>query len=254
MVRGGGRAVTLALAAVCLMQSRVWAQSDGERTAGLYGYVRDAATGDPVADVVVVLEEAGRRALTNEYGFFAVDSLAPGLEVLRFEHLAFDDRERAVRLEPGSSSRVDVGLATAVLEAEPLTVTVRGSRRVRQMRAFERRREIRSGRFYDSRDLQRVTTLRVGTLLRDVPGVRLVSPAGGASPLRRSWWVEMRGRECQPNVWIDGRRIWFGWELWLNELAPDDLEALEIYRAGETPAEFDLEDCVTLVAWTRWGR
>lgn len=220
-----------------------------ERSAGIYGYVKDSLDA-PVASVVVTLEEAGVSRVTNARGFFVFDNLASGIEVVRFEHLAYEDQEASVPLSPDRATRLVVRLHSAVLELEPLEATVQGSLRLRQIRGFERRREMRSGLFYDVDDLERTTVPRVATLLREVPGLRIDYRALHP-PYTRPFAARMWGRPCPILVWIDGRLARRGGETWLRELSPGQVEAVEIYKKGQIPVEFGEASCVVLAIWTR---
>lgn len=221
--------------------------------AALYGYVRDRETREPLDGVAVRLVGADRRTATNERGFFLFQDLPAGLDVLSLQRLGYGGREIAVDLVAGRSSRALVDLTTEPIELDPIEVTVTRSRRAKQMMEFERRREFGWGIHYDAVELERRPARLVGDLMKDLAGVRVKQdgPFG-------AFLIEMRGRVCQPSVWIDGRLQIRGGQLWLSQLAPSDLEAVELYKAGATPPEFFVPPysggCVTVVAWTKWGR
>ncbi|MBT8335817.1 MAG: TonB-dependent receptor, partial [Gemmatimonadetes bacterium] len=182
----------------------------------------------------------------NERGFFAVDSVPSGLQILRTRHLGYGDRDVPVVLEPGHTSEVRIGLATRAFELEPITVTVRSRSRLRDMQMFDHRRALGFGTFFTREDLERHRPWVLADLLRWTPGVQ-VRRSGAFGPVT----VTSRGRRCTPAVWVDGTRWRVGSPL--TEILGLELEAVEIHR-GLPPPEFYPGACVTVVAWTKRGR
>ncbi|MBT8405195.1 MAG: carboxypeptidase regulatory-like domain-containing protein, partial [Gemmatimonadetes bacterium] len=141
--------------------------------AGLFGTVVDEETREPVAGVRVEVSDGRRWALSNERGFFAVDSVPSGLQILRTRHLGYGDRDLPVVLEPGHTSEVRIGLATRAFELEPITVTVRSRSRLRDMQMFDHRRALGFGTFFTREDLERHRPWVLADLLRWTPGVQV---------------------------------------------------------------------------------
>ncbi len=225
-------------------------QEAPDRSASLYGHVLDEATGAPVEGAEVHVGE--RSVLTSVSGFFAFEELAPGAAVVSVSHLAYEDREVAVQLVAARSVQVEIRVSVEALALDPIEVTVRPSRRLRQMQGFEYRREVAFGRFFTRDQLELLHPRNLGDVLREVPGihVRNTRSSGLGDVLLR-----FRGGTCQPKVWVDGVERNKAWsQLELKELPGWELEAVEVYKALETPAEFydpAGSPCVTIVAWTR---
>ncbi len=106
-------------------------------------------------------------------------------------------------------------------------------------RAYEFRRDLGIGRFFDSTSIAKYSSLPV--LFREIPSVRVV----------REKITFALG--CIPTAWLDGTRI-EPEELYL--LRPEDIAAVEVYpRQNEVPVEFmgsvKKRVCATIVVWTK---
>lgn len=214
----------------------------------VYGWVRDVERGVPVAGAEVRLQRAGRRVLTDPSGFFALTDLETGRDTLTVRHLGYAERHVVIIVLDARSVRVSVPVTARPIELGGIDVAVMASRRTRQLLGFRRRSDIGSGIFMSEAELEARGGRELGSFLQDLPGVRI----------RRSGAFDahvfaFRGQICRPRVWVDGREKHLGAAAQaLTELRGSDLEALELYRGSEAPAEF-AGPCLTIVAWTRGG-
>lgn len=216
-------------------------------TVAVYGWVR--GDGDrPVDAAEVRLAGSKARTVTDSEGFFVLPGALPGPDTLVVTHLSYADRRVPVTPTPGYGLRVVISLDPDAIEVEGVIVQVRPNLRMRRMAEHQRRREVYSGVFMSATQLEGRGMTPMGDLLSGVPGVKVDrdSALGAAN-------LYFRGSRCNPRVWIDGREAFRGAAtLALAELRGSDLEALEIYRAGEAPADL-AGDCLTIVAWLSRG-
>ncbi len=230
--------------------SAVAAQSvepDTAATVAAYGWVRDTR-GRAVEAADVLLVKAGYRVATDEDGFFALPGPIAADDTVRVSHLSYGDRDFPLAPQLGQGLRLEIELSAEAIELAGILVEVRPSLRMRQMADHRRRREVHSGLFMSAPRLQSRGLVPIGDLLGELPGVRVERKGPFDTPD-----FHFRGGRCFPRVWIDGREAFGGaGALALRELRSSDLEAIELYRGGEAPADL-AGGCLTVVAWTRRG-
>jgi hypothetical protein len=86
-------------------------------------------------DVTIMGQE--NRTLTNAQGRFAINSLTPGVVVLRFARLGYSPRTATVIVQPGRTVEVAVTMAIQPLELAAIDVSVR-SRTLEQNGFYQR--------------------------------------------------------------------------------------------------------------------
>ena len=114
-----------------------------------------------------------------------------------------------------------------------------------KLRGFYERRAGNRGRYFVGTDIDASTGKRLSEVIRDVPGVRLVSAPTGTV-------TAVRFRGCQPLVWVDALRN-VGEELDA-VVAIGDVAAMEVYVSpASVPAQFrDMrQPCGAVLVWTR---
>lgn len=127
-----------------------------------------------------------------------------------------------------------------------------------KMRGFHRRRRRHPGGvFIDRRQIERRNPRRLSDLVHAVAGLAPGPRPGGVEPPalgnRRASPVPGR-RPCRVRYFVDGAPYPPGTGFRIDLLAPDDVEAIEIYRgASGVPARFDRrrDRCGVVVIWTR---
>lgn len=220
--------------------------------ADLYGWIRDASTGAPIPQAEVRLISSGQTTLTSEQGLFTFEGLGAGVDSVAVTVIGYRTRRAEVLLIPGQSARLHVELAQEAIELDPIDVSVRPSLRARRIQEFARRSELYAGFFLHENELTRKATAPLGNLLGNLPGVTIEEGSvrdqvRGGTPFK----VFFRGGQCTPTVWVNGQRAWAPQDA-LASIRANQIEALELYRAGEAPAEFSATGrCVTVVVWTR---
>jgi TonB family protein len=228
------------------------AQAQG-RPATVAGVVRDP-TGMPLVSAEVRVEGTPVRVLTDARGMFAIRDLPSDSMRLIFRRLGFRPSALDVVLQAGHEAEVEVQLDAAPQQLFPITVSARPEVFDARLSGFYERLKQRGGHFITRQRLQRLTSHRFTDLLREVPGVKLLTVGRGpSSATQRS--VRLRGADCPPQIFLDGFPATSG-EFDLDMLEPSTLEGIEVYHGMATvPAEFLAarggERCGVVAIWTR---
>jgi hypothetical protein len=225
------------------------------------GFVRDEASGAPVAGAEVILRHAdggvASRGLTGEEGRFLLLGNRAGafaLTISRIGYQAFTSANFAVR--SGERILVDVRMGADAIPLEPLVVRQRSRQRPPDIEAFydrlERGRRSGDGHFISRVELEGRFPARTSDLLRSMGGIQVVYSRGGRDTL-----VRMRGG-CIPALYVDGTYInRVDVRLSLDDyVAPRSIEGIEVYRgAGRAVGHFhDPRGCGMILVWTLRGQ
>ena len=146
---------------------------------------------------------------------------------------------------------------SAVVELEPLDVRVRPPVRRGKMAGFHRRRSRGMGEFITRREIESRDPMRLSDLVHLASGVQTI-PYGDASGRRhveisRAAFLEDTN-VCRIQYWIDGVPFPGVNRFELDELSPDDVQGIEIYRGpSEIPPQFNRRgsQCGVVLVWTR---
>ncbi len=241
------------------------ADAGADEAAGLTGTVRDAGSGGPLADALVVLPEHGVGTYSDSTGRFAFADLPAGELTVEVRFLGRRSETRTVTLRPGEVTEVELALAAEAVEVPGLTVEAERRRRGR-MAGFHERRERRRGHFITRQELAKREGNQLHEVFRRVPGLDVVPcrdvPYGSGSP---SCYVLASGREapsfvqrgpCVPVYFVDGQRTPLSeLPLGINELDVSDIEGVEVYTGpSQAPTRFSSVAggrCGVVVIWTR---
>lgn len=212
----------------------------------LYGRVSVAETGEPLANAVVHVPGRDRHVVVDSSGGYRIGGLEPGEVAVRAEYLGAETKKKTAELRPGEAARVDFRAREAVVELTELQVEVQ--RRRGEMGGFERRRKQGRGDFITREDIERVNPIRTTQVIRhEAVGARIVRTDSG------DYRLLLRGTtdRCAPAVFLDGV---YAPGFSVNDIHPDDLEAVEIYGGTQAPAEYRVrQGCGTVLLWTRRG-
>jgi len=144
--------------------------------------------------------------------------------------------------------------AAAVLPAVEVDAAAANGR----MADFWRRKASGSGLFVTRADVDRRKATRSSDLVRSLPGVRVGAGNGVEGPtiaMGRNALNTRLASDCRVNYYVDGMWMPVG-TFHLDDIAPDMLEGLEIYRGpAEIPARFRQREtaCGLILVWTRIG-
>ncbi len=225
--------------------------SDPTQPGELVGRIFDATTRKPISGADVALKETGRRTVTNKHGYFSLGALPWGIYTLDVKNLGYGERTLAVRVAGDLTQIAEIALSGEALELEGLNVTVQRRAALLDIDGLIRRMSVGFGTVLTRDVMERRPNARVTDLLREVPGVQ-VNTRGYATT------VEVRGRSCTPNVFVDGfPRMWDPSE-GLDFFLSSEIEAVEVYKGlAEIPGEFvmpgQMNPCMAIAVWTRRG-
>jgi hypothetical protein len=231
------------------------AQERRERAAALgtgvlvEGEVVDHDTGDPLRQATVSLGAGpsgirGRGTrVTDDEGHFSFRDVPAGTYRLYVSRPGYLEMRDTLQVSAERDLDLILPLSTDPIPLEPIIVTVRPSSPA--MRGYEARR--RSGRgFVVTREEIRERQPRLLTeLLHRVPGGMVVpAPPHG-------YTLVLRG-QCRPGIWMDG--VPLGSAVSIDQLlAPQDVEAVEVFHGAQLPVEFGVNPCGGVLIWTRRG-
>ena len=217
------------------------------------GEVVDLATGEGIPAATVTLHPAlnefdiAWRGSTDEEGHFRTGLLSMGIYEFRVEVIGYAAVSRTVALLGASGVHLRTQMVPEALSMDPIVVTSLRRSRLEASGFFERRRAGR-GHTFTREEIEALNPLQPSDILRAVPGVEVL-------PFRDGYGNTLRYRGgCQPQVVIDGVTV--EGPFVLDEfLTVNDIEAVEVYSSGNTPARFSRgqSGCGTILAWTRGG-
>lgn len=212
----------------------------------MVGFVRDA-TGVPLDGVTV--EVHGRRSTTDARGAFALLTSAVDTASITLRRVGFEPLDAFLRTRNGSWDTVVVQMDLTVTTLRSVDVNENFATRASAIRGFNERQERGLGQFVLRDEIVDRGSQKLTDVLRSRKGVMIVR-----GRLRFASSIGSRGASCQPNVFLDGARV-YGMEV--DELPAQAIEAVELYPNMSTiPIEFqtigrNTAPCGTIVIWTR---
>lgn len=229
------------------------AEAEADSVATLVGQVVSAMTGGPLPSAKVVLKNAGRGAVTDTTGEFAIPDVPAGNDTVRVSLIGFASEQVPLRLKPGHTTRVTLMLSETVLKVEDITVEVTGGRSSTKLEnaGFYRRQKRGLGHYITPEEIEQRHPQEPADLLRNVPGVQVGARTLGRTKVRIT--RNPVGMDCGPVYWVDGAMFQ---DYHIDELNRSDIMAIEVYRGpSETPARFKFrgQGCGTIVIWTKEG-
>ena len=231
-------AALVALAGFLFAGSPLRAQAQSAQSVSLYGYVRDARSGEtlPQANVRVRRGEqfSGTGTATNDAGLFTLNDLSPGRMTLVVSYVGYRSYTRSVRLEASEERRVDVELAPGDIVA-------------REVKVQGRRDEGRAATNHrlQAADLQKLPSSFGNDIFRSIrhlPGVTTTSDYSGCLYIRG-------GSSSQTLVQLDGTTVYdpthfFGFFSMFNPFAVRDVQLYKgtypVDRGGRLGSLVDL--------------
>jgi hypothetical protein len=216
--------------------------------AGLVGTVRDTG-GAPVS--MARLSTSGVLSVSDSAGRFMLAGLSPGNVKLLVRRLGFEPLDIGLQLVAGRRDSLNVVLMLLPQDLPGVTTRADAMAEI-QLASFYRHRHAGIGHFLDRKEIEAKRVQRLSDIMRRIPGMRLTPDRiGGRSTLRSS--RSSGGRDCPPDMWIDGVRAP---GLNIDDVPLGDVEALEVYGgpAGLPPemnSRLGNPACGVVVIWTR---
>jgi hypothetical protein len=221
----------------------------------VFGQVTDAETGEPLANVeVVLLSPNPVRTMTNPQGRFSFGGVAPGTAEVRLNLLGYEERRTELDVTAGRTTEVYAALSVRPIELEPIEVVVASEYLDRT--GFYRRARAGSGYLLTRRDLQAFEPMQVEEMFLTVPGVATAQMRWGAEVVTRRQ-TPSSGSLCHLRPYLDGMPM-MAWDV--NQVRPEDVEGIEVYQGVAAPIEYqNLIDpdgrrpCGVVLIWTTRG-
>jgi hypothetical protein len=195
--------------------------------------------------------ELSQATTTNSRGYFSFGTQPWGVYTLETASLGYSPLTTGIRVAGNLTQNVEILLAPDALKLEGITVTAT-AQQGRQIDGLIRRMTLGAGNFITREIIERRPGARAADFLQEVPGISVRRGLYGQINL------EVRGRECVPDVFVDGTLYALDPDLGLDFYA-GELEAVEVYKGVQVPGEFLRAGrvsfpCAVIVAWTRRGK
>jgi len=215
--------------------------------ATLIGTVRDT-NGVPVP--LTRLTSSGLLSISDSLGRFLLPRLPGGTATVLVRRLGFEPIDISIQLVAGRTEALDVIMTVIAQDLPGMTTRAQTLADVR-LRDFYRHRQSGIGYFFDRKEIESKNAHRISDILRRLPGTRISERSGRPSTLRMG--RSGGGRDCPPDVWVDGVRAT---GMNVDDVPLGDVEALELYRgpAGLPPemnSRLGNPACGALIIWTR---
>jgi hypothetical protein len=221
------------------------------------GIITDSA-GVPLAGVEVFLGSAQTPAVTNDRGIYMVTDAHRGRLWISARRIGYAPTRRSATIERGRTTTLDLGMAALPVLLDELVVLASGMH-LDRLSDFWRRSRMGWGRFLTRDDIERRRPTELGQLVRMyLPGgVYRSSEQETFDPFNPGMSASSRFSHprCAPALSLNGGYPQEGWHV--NDLAVQDIEALEVYRPGMLGLPFEYSThprasrCGMVVAWLR---
>jgi hypothetical protein len=217
-------------------------------SAQLTGVVREEK-GRPLSGAQLVVWGSGVTGSTKEDGTFALAGLPAGSQALEVRYVGYAPERVAVDLVSNATRSVTVTLDKRADVLGEVTVYGKRSKRSSDFTGFLQRSKKGFGHFLTRADIEKRHPFQVTDLFRAIPGFMVVPDGGLGYTIVSTRGSGTRGR-CQPNVYLDGVRIYDIGNL-DGLVMPNDVAAVEAYAgAAGAPPQYHSEGCGSIVIWT----
>ncbi len=207
------------------------------------GEVTDAQTGDPIANVRIVLMGTNVAVFTDDEGRFTLRNVPAGEVTLRAIRIGYQSGSSTLMLVPAGAREADFRLTRAVVSLDEIVVTATGQ---------QRRREVPNAiTKVDAAEItSEVMPVNVGSLIQGrAPGVQIINGSGTAGTSQQ---IRIRGSSSlsltnEPvlivdGIWVDNGASSLGFGTGgqsasrMNDFNPDDIESIEIVKGPSAAA------------------
>ncbi|MDH3271647.1 MAG: TonB-dependent receptor [Gemmatimonadota bacterium] len=238
------RSAAVLLACAVSLPTSAWSQV----IEGRVSEERGRALGDVS---VTVLGQAGVSAISDGDGRFVLNQLPAGPLRIHFARLGYTPVTATVDVYPGETTPLAVAMSPEAFEIDGIDVSVEGADPFLEVNGFFRRTQSGFGLQLPRSRLDELRMLLVSDAMRSLSGIRLRSDmySGTRVAAVRPAARRLDGQGCALTVYVDGVRTL---DPNLNQVPPDWLIAMEVYRGAETPAEYRTSgNCGAVLLWTR---
>lgn len=207
----------------------------------------------PMQGVEVALPDAGKSVLTGVAGDFRVTGIPAGQHRVLIRRLGFGPVDTTLKFTGHETVQRRVVLGRVpMLEA----VLVSAKATDASLASFEEDRRMGFGHFLTQEDLDKYAGASIGNVLRQIPGINVISGRGGQTYLTSKRVVgSLSGRTCFAKVYLDGMLMNPSGEAFdVSLISVETIGAVEIFAGpSETPLRYSGLDssCGVVVIWTR---
>lgn len=218
----------------------------------LTGVIRNDSTGAPLAGVEVLINGTSFRTESNAQGRYLLSGLPPGTRAAFFRLVGYLPIREDVLLRFGDTTRVNVLMIPSTVVLSPVIVTgtpERGRGVGMGLEAFEERKKLGFGIFFDSTDLRRNDHRTLGDMARNHVGLYVPATRYGGGII----YNYRMNPPCPLFTYLDGvpRGV-----VDTKEIPIHTLVAAEIYKSSAgVPTEYGgaRAACGVILLWTRRG-
>jgi TonB-dependent starch-binding outer membrane protein SusC len=234
------------------------------QTATVTGTVTSAVTGQPLADVIVMVTGTELRNQTNQDGRFLILNVPAGERQIEAQLIGYGQETRTVTLAAGATATVDIQMRTRAVELEGVVVTGTAI-------AAQKREVGNSISLITSETIESIPGVGVEDILRGrTLGVTVsgsTSQPGAGSRMMLRGVNSVYGRQ-EPLVYIDGVRMFSdAWEssngslqgaesvTGLAGINPADIERIEVIKGAAASTLYGTEASAGVIQiFTKRGR
>ena len=217
------------------------------------GQILEIETGDPVEGAEVLLQGAEGFRVTDSDGRFEFSSVLPGRAAFSVVYLGRAPLVDSVDVAAGTTVELEVRLGIDPVEVAPLSITATArDPYLEDMGFYNRRGRGYNGQVITQAEIQERAPRTLGDLLVTVPGVRVDYGGAGQFQIRMRRAVSLDSSAesgCVPLVHMDDVPVEVGW---LENIQPDRVAGIEIYRGAGAPIQYN-DPCGVILVWTRRG-
>jgi hypothetical protein len=217
--------------------------------------VRDSG-GKAIIGAQITFPGTSLMAESDDSGRFELAKVRPGMLSLRFRRLGYTPDTVELLVLAGKTVPLEVTLSRLAATLTPIVIT--GRAELTGWRAgFYQRRDVGSGHFFTSEDIEKRNPSQMSDMFRMIPGVTVQANPYGM--IRNQ--LRFRGSRggCAPLTWLDGTPLAAG-EFDIDYLSPRSIEAFEVYTGTIVPPRFAVapgigpRTCGAIVIWSKEGQ
>ena len=218
--------------------------------------VVDAISGAPIPGAQVIVD-GERGVMSGEDGLAEVPGTLGDSVVMEVRRLGYGVRRLSAYPTAGTPLLITVPLELAPVTLAPVRVEAAAGPRSRELREFYARMRGGAGQFLSRADIESRRPRDLNDLFRMLPGIPMSQTALGEKLVmeaKGSMVPDRGGTECSVQYFLDGTPIMPHGGVIKLEVAPNEVEGIEIYRRGATvPPRFQRQhgSCGVILIWKR---
>lgn len=217
--------------------------------------VVDATSGAPIPGAQVIVDGRGGM-VSGDDGMAEVAGTLGDSVVMEVRRVGYALRRLSAYPTSGTPLFITIPLELAPVTLAPVRVEATAGPRSRELREFYARMRGGAGQFLSRSDIDSRRPRDLNDLFRMLPGIPMSQTAFGDKPMmeaKASMLADREG-ECSVQYFLDGTPILPQAGVIKLDVAPDEVEGIEIYRRGTlAPPRFQRQhgSCGVILIWKR---